>query len=84
MLIKDVMHSSLTSLLTRISGSKSSKTTRSSIAGRTRSNNNGSAAAVVSSYSLYPNTANTNRGSTPNGVTEGGGSAGRDHRNGVV
>ncbi|KAK3135837.1 hypothetical protein QOZ80_5BG0424020 [Eleusine coracana subsp. coracana] len=56
------------------------KTTRSSIAGRTRSNN-GSAA---SSYSPYPSTANTNRASTPNGVTEGSGGAGRDHRNGVL
>ncbi|TVU18918.1 hypothetical protein EJB05_35038 [Eragrostis curvula] len=52
------------------------KTTRSSIAGRTRSNN-GSAA---SSYSPYPTTANPNRANTPNGLAGAGG----DHRNGVL
>ncbi|KAL6864959.1 hypothetical protein ACP4OV_016110 [Aristida adscensionis] len=47
------------------------KTTRSSVAARTRSNN-GSAAP---SYSPYSNTANANRASVPNGVTDGGGGA---------
>ncbi|GJM88321.1 hypothetical protein PR202_ga04371 [Eleusine coracana subsp. coracana] len=77
----DIIHSSQLLCSFVFQGRKArTKTTRSSIAGRTRSNN-GSAA---SSYSPYPSIANTNRASTPNGVTEGSGGAGRDHRNGVL
>ncbi|CAD6334128.1 unnamed protein product [Miscanthus lutarioriparius] len=54
------------------------KITRSSTAGRTRSSN-GSAAT---SYSPYPTTVNPNRGSIPNGVTDGGsGGARGDYSN---
>ncbi|KAF0925764.1 hypothetical protein E2562_018424 [Oryza meyeriana var. granulata] len=57
------------------------KTTRSSTAGRTRSNN-GSAA---SSYSLYSNASSANRACLPNGINDGGGSAAEEnHSNHIL
>uniref|UniRef100_J3M660 Uncharacterized protein n=1 Tax=Oryza brachyantha TaxID=4533 RepID=J3M660_ORYBR len=57
------------------------KTTRSSTAGRSRSNNG----TAASSYSPYANAASANRVSLPNGVADGGGSAtGEDHSNHIL
>lgn len=53
------------------------KITRSSTAGRMRSSNG----SVATPYSPYSTTANPNRASIPNGVTDGGGGARGDYSN---